>query len=81
MPHTIDKSNCKEKCTNTVNGIGDKIRKYRKEKGISQEDLAFYCFTDKSTINKIEKGAAANITIYTLIKIATVLGQHISVFF
>lgn len=58
---------------NTENKLGDKIKKLRKEVGISQDglskkaDLAFY------TIAKIESGSTPNPSIDTVKKIAGAL--------
>ncbi len=48
--------------------IGDNIRKYRLEKGWSQEDLAFECELHRTYIGAVERGER-NITVLNLIKI------------
>lgn len=53
--------------------LGDKIRKFRKQKGLSQEKLAELAKIDYSYLNLIEAGKR-NPTIKRLAKIARVLG-------
>lgn len=53
--------------------IGDNIRKYRLEKGWSQEDLAFECELHRTYIGAVERGER-NITVVNLIKIKEKLG-------
>lgn len=56
--------------------IGENIRKYRLEKGWSQEDLAFECELHRTYIGAVERGEK-NITILNLIKIKEKLGVDI----
>lgn len=56
-----------------IKNIGIRIREHRKEKNMTQQDLAFYSFSDKCLISEIERGACSNITLFTLFKIASVL--------
>jgi len=53
--------------------IGDNIRKYRIEKGLSQEQLAFECELHRTYIGAVERGER-NITVLNLIKIKNELG-------
>lgn len=53
--------------------VGNKIRKIRKEKGITQEQLAYDCNFEKSTISRIEAGRA-NLTLKTMVKLSQSLG-------
>jgi len=53
--------------------VGNNIRKIRKEKGITQEQLAYDCSFEKSTISRIEAGRA-NLTLKTMIKLSQSLG-------
>lgn len=52
--------------------VGQKIKKIRKERGISQSELARLCFKDKQAIEKIENGKV-NPTLYSLYLIAQAL--------
>ena len=49
------------------------LRKYRREKGLSQEDLAFECEIHRTYISGLERGIR-NPTIVILEKIAAALG-------
>jgi len=53
--------------------IAKNIKKYRKEKGLSQDKLARLADVAHATIIKIESGANKNPTIETLSKIARTL--------
>jgi len=53
--------------------IGSNVLKYRYEKNLTQEDLAFLCDTDRSFICKIETCKFEGITIGTLAKLSTAL--------
>jgi len=54
--------------------IAKNIKKYRKEKGLSQDKLARLADISHATIIKIESGSNKNPTIETLAKIAKALG-------
>ncbi len=53
--------------------LGERIRKFRIKKGLSQERLARLADVSYNTIVKIESGASNNPTIQTLSGIAKVL--------
>lgn len=59
--------------SNKVKRIGIRIKIERCNKKMSQQDLAFYCRSDKCLISEIERGACSNITLLTLMKIAKAL--------
>ncbi|GAA3721257.1 helix-turn-helix transcriptional regulator [Salinicoccus jeotgali] len=56
--------------------IGKNIRQYRKQKGWSQEDLAFECEFHRTYIGAVERGEK-NITILNLLKIKEQLGVRL----
>jgi transcriptional regulator with XRE-family HTH domain len=60
-------------------GVGSLIKKYRKDKKLTLEQLGFEVGLNKSDIHNIEKGK--NITILTLLKIALVLEKDVAAFF
>ena len=60
--------------------IGINVRKYRLEKGLSQNDLAFQSELDRSYISDIELGKS-NPTILTLQKISRALELETYLFF
>ncbi len=60
------------------NYIGEAIRRYRKEKGLFQEDLSRLSGISYNTIVKLERrDRPINPTIGTLIRIAEVLGVSV----
>jgi transcriptional regulator with XRE-family HTH domain len=56
--------------------IGQKIKKIRTEKGLSQVELADLCDFEKSNMARIESGNT-NLTIKTLLKISNALKVEI----
>lgn len=57
--------------------IGRNIRQYRKQRGWSQEDLAFECEFHRTYIGAVERGEK-NITILNLLKIKEQLGVRLA---
>lgn len=57
--------------------IGQNIRQYRKQKGWSQEDLAFECEFHRTYIGAVERGEK-NITILNLLRIKEELGVQLT---
>jgi len=57
--------------------ISENIKKYRKEKGISQDKLSKMADVTYNTIIKIESGATHNPRVETLKQIADALGVGI----
>lgn len=53
--------------------IGEKIRKMRINRGISEAELARRCGMAPSTLHNIEKGVSRNPSWYIICKIAKVL--------
>ena len=70
-----------EQKINIYNIIGQNIKKYRKQKGITQRELAEINFLSDSFIAKLESTTYQSISIYTLEKIADSLNVEISKFF
>ncbi|MFZ2664135.1 MAG: helix-turn-helix transcriptional regulator [Patescibacteria group bacterium] len=68
MPETI----CVVKVTSQSKKIGEKIRKYREEKSITQEDLALSAGLNRAYIGYIERGER-NPSTETIAKIAKAL--------
>lgn len=56
--------------------LGKRIKKIRKEKGFSQEELADKAKVHRTYMGKIERGQS-NPPIYTIYKIAKALSVHI----
>ncbi len=60
--------------------IGQRIKNLRAEKGLSQNDLAFYAELDRSYLAGVESGKR-NITVVNLEKIVTALEISVKIFF
>lgn len=60
--------------------FGSKIRNLRKEKGISQEELAFRSELHRTYISDIERGAR-NVSLKNIEKIAKALGVKSQILF
>ena len=54
--------------------FGDKLRELRKQKGLSQEDLAFKSGLHRTYISDIERGSR-NLSLKNIEKIAKALGM------
>lgn len=59
----------------------DKLRKFREEIGMSQEELAKKTGVSRVTISMLETGNKKNITVNTLLKLAEALHKNITDFF
>lgn len=59
----------------------DKLRKFREEIGMSQEELAKKTGVSRVTISMLETGNKKNITVNTLSKLAEALHKNITDFF
>jgi transcriptional regulator with XRE-family HTH domain len=59
--------------------LGKKIKQVRKQKGLSQEQLALKAEIDRSYMGGIERGER-NVTFLTLVKIAICLGCEVAEF-
>ena len=66
---------------NIYNVIGKNIKKYRKEKGLTQRKLAETLLLSESFIAKLESATYQSISIDTLEQIANALDVHITKFF
>lgn len=64
----------KNQISDTLICVGKNVRKYRLEKSMSQQELAFRCGnTDRSTISNIERFNCNGLNISTVVKISYVL--------
>ena len=59
--------------------FGQLVRKYRKEKNMSQEQLALLCNMDRSYLGRIERGEV-NPTLEKIYELAIALDMHPSSF-
>ena len=66
----------KKRDTGFLEGIGQRIKKIRGDKGLTQYELAALCDFEKANMSRIESGQA-NSTILTLLKISKALEVHI----
>ena len=62
----------------TISTIAKNIKKYRKEKGLSQDKLSRLADVAHATIIKIESGGIQSPTIDTVQKIAKALGVDVN---
>lgn len=61
-----------------VNGLQYKVKEYREQMGITQEDLAKKAGISRTIISGLESGSITVTTTATLIKIADALGKTVS---
>ena len=59
--------------------LGKTIRDLRKQKGLSQENLAKESNISRATLSKLENGYIANISIVTINHILSLLGYEIDI--
>jgi transcriptional regulator with XRE-family HTH domain len=52
--------------------LADNIRSYRRERGLSQEELAYICGLHRTYIGSVER-CERNVTLGTLVKLASAL--------
>lgn len=60
-----------------LSSLGNDIRNFRIEAGLSQEQLSTLCGIDRAQLSKIEKGAVIGVTFNTIAKIYDALGMKL----
>ncbi len=66
----ICKKTCAKLTANQLIIVGKNIKRIRLKNKQTQSDIAFFIFSDKSSISALERGVAKNINLLTLVKIA-----------
>ena len=59
--------------------IGEKIKELRKEKGLTQEQLASNCGTTRQTLSKLEKGNIDKLSLQLFIKVLDTLEYELEI--
>jgi len=59
--------------------IGETVKRVRKEKGLTQSELAKQAGMTRQTLSKLEKGLIDKVTLQMFIKILDVLGMELKV--
>ena len=59
--------------------LGERIKTLRKERKLSQEELAKRAGISRNTLSKLENGYVANISIVTFEKVLNILGYQIDI--
>ena len=57
-----------------LSSLGNDIRNFRMEAGLSQEQLSTLCGMDRAQLSKMEKGTVNGVTFNTIAKIYDALG-------
>ena len=57
--------------------VGNDIRNYRIEAGLSQEQLSEMCGVERAQLSKIEKGTVSGVTFNTIVRIYDALGMRL----
>ena len=60
-----------------LSSLGNDIRNFRMEAGLSQEQLSTLCGMDRAQLSKIEKGTVIGVTFNTIAKIYDALGMKL----
>ncbi len=63
----------------TLSELGDRIKKLRKERNITQQELAKRSGISRTTLSRIENGYFAKISVVTLEKILSLLGMSLDI--
>ncbi len=66
----INRPECKELTHRTLKKLGEKLKELRIEGKLSQLDMSFYTYSEKSFISNLENGKIRNTTLLTLVKLA-----------
>lgn len=61
--------------------LGKTIKDLRKEKGVTQEQLASSAGLSRATLSKLENGYLGNVSVVTLANILNMLGYEIDIKF
>lgn len=77
----IDLRKVKKETAEMLVLIGKNIKKLRENASLSQMDIGFYIFADKSSISDLERGVPKNITLLTLKKLATLFDVKVEELF
>jgi len=59
--------------------IGEKIKELRKEKSLTQEQLAASCGTTRQTLSKLEKGNIDKVSLQLFIKVLETLNYELEI--
>jgi len=59
--------------------IGEKIKELRKEKSLTQEQLATSCGTTRQTLSKLEKGNIDKVSLQLFIKVLETLNYELEI--
>lgn len=73
----IDVNKIKNLTVIKLKQIGEQIMKLRINNDMTQQELAFLIYSDKSLISNLERGTAKNITLQTLIKITELFNTEL----
>lgn len=72
----------KNKISDTLICIGKNVKKFRSNKNMTQQELAFYCENmDRSTVSNIERFNCDGLNITTIVRICYVLDIDVSELF
>lgn len=63
----------------TLSDLGKSIKEIRKQRGISQEQLAIQSDMSRATLSKIENGYIANVSIVKINHILSLLGYELDI--
>ncbi len=59
--------------------LGERIRELRKERGLTQEELAKQAGISRATLSKLENGFISQISVVTLSEILNTLGYELDI--
>ncbi|KYJ85519.1 helix-turn-helix domain-containing protein [Sulfurovum riftiae] len=59
--------------------IGNRLKTLRKEKGMTQEDVAVQLGITRQTLSKLEKGEIGKVSLLVFLKLLDLLGQELQI--
>lgn len=77
----IDKRQLSPIMQQKIGEIGQRIKRIRTEKKVTQQTLAFCVGADKGLVSEIERGYCKNITLLTIMRIAMALEVELNQLF
>ncbi len=73
----VSKKECHKITEAQLITIGKNVKRLRIKNKLTQQDVSFFIFSDKSLVSSLERGVQKNITLFTLTKLAELFSVKI----
>lgn len=74
----INQAECKKQTEEMLKTAGNNLKKLRETHNLSQSDVAFFTFSDKSSISSLERGITKNTTLLTLVRLSELFNINLN---